>query len=77
MCIPGFLCLLDAHQKKDFIMSNVKHLKEECNEDGIKYFIVNQMSDAANEQYRQTNELIKEVKKKFKEHLRSNSSTTE
>ena len=49
-------------RKKDFVMSNFKNLKDKHNEDEIKYFIVNKMSVAVKEQYRQTNKLIKEVK---------------
>ena len=45
-------------------MSHVKHLKGKKNEDGIKYFIVNQMPHAVKEQCRQNNELIKEAKEK-------------
>ena len=45
-------------------MSHVKHLKDKKNEEGIKYFIVNQMPDAVKEQHRQNNELIKEAKEK-------------
>ena len=45
-------------------MSHVKHLKGKKNEEGIKYFIVNQMPDVVKEQHRQNNELIKEAKEK-------------
>ena len=45
-------------------MSHGKHLKGKKNEEGIKYFIVNQMPDAVKEQRRQNNELIKEAKEK-------------
>ena len=58
-------CLLNPHlEHKDLIMSNVKHLKDKYNEDGIKYFIGNQMPETEKEQCSQTNELIKEVKEK-------------
>ena len=58
-------------------MSNVKHLKDKCNEDGINYFIVNQMPEAVKEHCRQTNELINEVKENVREYLRSSNCTTE
>ena len=41
-------------EQKDLIMSNVKHLKDKCNGDGAKYFIVDPMPDAVKGQCRQT-----------------------
>ena len=49
-------------EQKDLIKNNVKHLKDKCNKNGIKYFIVNQMSEAEKEQCRQNNEMMKEVR---------------
>ena len=47
---PYDLCLLAAHHnKKNSSWANVKDLKNMCNEDGIKYFIVNQMTEAVKE----------------------------
>ena len=45
-------------------MSNVRHLNDKCNEDGITYFIVNQMPEAGKEYHTLTAELIKNVKEK-------------
>ena len=51
-------------EQKYLIMTNIKHFKDKCNEDTIKYFIVNQMPEAIKKQQRQTNEPINGVKEK-------------
>ena len=62
--LPQFMLVRCTPEQKNLIMSHVEHLKGKKNEEGIKYFIVNQMPDAVKEQCRQNNELIKEAKEK-------------
>ena len=62
--LPKFMLVQCTLEQKKLPKNYVVHLNDKHSENGIKYFIVIQISEAVKEWHRQTNELIREIKEK-------------